>query len=424
MKRPLSLALYAAATRLAEPLTPALLKGRLKRGKEDRFRLDERRGAASFSRPLGPLVWLHGASVGESLSHLPLVERFVRERPDLTLLVTSGTVTSAALLAKRLPKGVFHQYAPIDTPAATRRFAEHWRPDLAVFVESEIWPNLLQAAKATGARLALMSARMSDKSMRGWDRMPGAARALFGLFDAVTTQDDRTADWLARRGCRVTGRLDLKRLAAPLPADPQALERLQAAAGGRRVLVAASTHAGEETRIAEVFQHLPDAPLLVIVPRHPERGEAVEVAMASMGFKAARRALGDPITPQTQVYVADTLGELGLFYRLADVVVMGGSLVEGLTGHNPLEAARLGKPIVSGPNTASFADTYARLLADRALLVAHGTGELATAIAALMGEPALAKALGQRALAASVEDAADFDAAWAALQALAPPAPR
>ncbi len=171
MKRPLSLQLYAAATGLAEPLTPALLKRRLKRGKEDRYRLNERRGIASFERPVGPLVWLHGASVGESLSHLPLVERFVRERSDVSVLVTSGTVTSAELMARRLPHEAFHQYAPIDTPQAARRFAEHWRPDLAVFVESEIWPNLLFAAKAVDARLALMSARLSAATRQAEERL-------------------------------------------------------------------------------------------------------------------------------------------------------------------------------------------------------------------------------------------------------------
>jgi 3-deoxy-D-manno-octulosonic-acid transferase len=424
MKTPVSLRLYAAATALADPLTRALLKRRLERGKEDAFRLDERRGLASFDRPPGPLAWLHGASVGESVSHLPLVERFVRERPDITLLVTSGTVTSAELMARRLPKGVFHQYAPVDPPQATKRFVEHWRPDLAIFVESEIWPNLLLAAREVGSKLALMSARLSDKSARGWDRLPAAARRLFGLFDLVTVQDARTGDWIAGHGGEVEGRLDLKRYAEPLPADTVELDLLRTAVAGRRVLVAASTHEGEEALVGDVVRGLADKPLLVVAPRHPERGAEVAGLLAEQGFAAvSRRAAGEALTGETQAYVADTLGELGLFYRIADVVVLGGSFVDGLTGHNPLEPARLGKAIVTGAGTASFADTYAALAKARAALVAHDARELGAAVAALIAEPALARALGERARRASAEDPADFDAAWAALQALLPPAP-
>jgi 3-deoxy-D-manno-octulosonic-acid transferase len=423
MKRPGSLKLYAIVTGLAEPLTGALLKRRLTRGKEDPFRLEERRGVASFDRPPGPLVWLHGASVGESISHLPLVERFRRERPDLNLLVTSGTVTSAELMARRLPKGVFHQYAPVDTPRATRRFAGHWRPDLGIFVESEIWPNLLAAAKGVGSRLALMSARVSQKSAKGWDRLPEAAKGVFGLFDVVTAQDSETAAWISGHGGRVAGRLDLKRYAEPLPADVIELDLLRPAVAGRRVVVAASTHEGEEALIGDVVRGLSDRPLLVVAPRHPERGRAVAETLAAQGFAVARRAAAEPLTGEVQAYVADTLGELGLWYRLADVVVIGGSFVEGLTGHNPLEPARLGKAIVTGPHIASFSGAYAGLVKAHAALVAHDPRELRNAVAALIAEPAVAKALGERARRESAEDPTDFDAAWAALQALLPPAP-
>jgi len=420
VRAPLSLKAYAAATGLLEPFAPLLLKRRLKRGKEDRYRLDERRGIASFERPAGPLVWLHGASVGESLSHLPLVERFVRERSDLAVLVTSGTVTSAQLMARRLPAGVIHQYAPVDTPQAAKRFVGHWRPDLAVFIESEIWPNLLFAARAVDARLALMSGRLSEKSMTGWGRLPGAARALFRLFDAVTVQDTRTGDWIRAHGGKVIGELDLKRLAEPLPVEPEALAALRAAAGVRPVLVAASTHEGEEEIVADVAAGLSPKPLLVVVPRHPERGAAVAEMLTGRGWTVTRRAAGEPLTPEVEAYVADTLGELGLFYRLADAVVVGGSLVEGMTGHNPLEPARLGKAVVSGAHTASFAAAYADLLKQGAVLVAHDAAELERALAALIAEPRLARALGERARAAAAGETEAFDAAWEALNALLP----
>jgi 3-deoxy-D-manno-octulosonic-acid transferase len=186
---PLSLRLYAAATALAEPLAPALLRRRAARGKEDLARLGERLGRSRLARPEGPLAWLHGASVGESLALLPLVEALIAARPGLGVLVTSGTVTSAALMAQRLPNGAVHQYAPVDGPRAVDRFLDCWRPDLAVFVESELWPNLLVAAKARGVRLALLSAKLSDESFRGWSRWPEAAKRLWGGFDLLLAQD-------------------------------------------------------------------------------------------------------------------------------------------------------------------------------------------------------------------------------------------
>lgn len=415
---PLSLRLYALATSLAEPFAPGLLSGRVRRGKEDPDRLNERLGRPALVRPDGPLVWIHGASVGESLSHLPLVERFRRERPDVTVLVTSGTRTSAELLARRLPTGVIHQYAPIDAPGAARRFAAHWRPDLAIFVESELWPNLLFAAKAQGARLALLGARLSDASMKSWDRLPGAAGAMLGLFDLIAPQDARTAEWIERHGVKVAGRLDLKRAAGRLPVDEAALAELRAGVGGRQVVVAASTHEGEGRLITKAVRALTPRPLLIVVPRHPERGAEIADRLHARCWTHARRALGEPLTADVEAYVADTLGELGVFYALADVVVMGGAFVEGMSGHNPLEPARFGRAIVSGPHVASFAEAYGELLQARGVLIANDDAELTTALAALLGEPAVAATLGQNALGVATLGHEAFDRVWAALQPL------
>jgi 3-deoxy-D-manno-octulosonic-acid transferase len=360
-------------------------------------------------------VWVHGASVGESLSHLPLVERFRAERPDVTVLVTSGTRTSAELLARRLPPGVIHQYAPVDAPAAARRFVGHWRPDLAVFVESELWPNLIIEAKAAGARLALVSGRVSPTSARNWNRAEGAARALLGDFDLLLPQDRLTGEWLTRHGATVGDRLDLKRLAEPLPFDPGELDRLKAQTAGRVVIVAASTHAGEEELLGDIVTRLPGDPLLVVVPRHPERGEAAAAALEAAGLRAARRSLGEAPVGRDGAYVADTLGELGLFYRLADVALIGGSLLPSMTGHNPWEAARLGKPLISGAHVGSFAEAYAELKARGAVLMAGGPAEFASAVAALVTEPEVAAALGERAREACAAEREGFDAAFARL---------
>ncbi len=353
-----ALTLYRAATAALQPLAPALLALRARQGKEERSRLGERLGRPSLPRPNGPLAWLHGASVGESLSLLPLIEALRSARPELALLVTSGTVTSAELLRRRLPPGVLHQYVALDGPAAARRFHHHWRPELAVFVESELWPNLLLGAKGRGARLALVSARLSEGSLRGWSRAPATARALLGAFDLVLAQDHAAAARLAKLGARDDGRLNLKLIGEPLPADPEVLAGLTLAAAGRPVLLAASTHPGEDEQVLAAFQALkprPVAPLLVIVPRHPVRGPDI-AAKAQAGL----RSRGDPFGAQA-VYVADTLGELGLWLRLSRAVFVGGSLVPGIGGHNPLEPARLDRPAASGPHVSNWRAIYASL---------------------------------------------------------------
>ena len=418
--RPVALRLYGLFTGLAEPFAPGLLRRRVRRGKEDPARLAERLGRASVARPEGRLVWIHAASVGESLSHLPLVERFVRDRPDLKLLVTSGTRTSAELLARRLPDGVIHQFVPIDAPGAVRRFLDHWRPSVGLFVESELWPNLLFAARARGVGLALLGARISEKSAKAWDRSPRAAEAMLGLFHLIYAQDDETRDWIEDHGVEVSGRLDLKRAAGPLPHDAAELRRLQKSLAGRPVVVAASTHPGEDTMIADAVRSLDPRPLLILIPRHPDRGLVVEMALSGRGWRVARRAKADMLAEDTDAYVADTLGELGLFYRLANVVVVGGSLLEGLAGHNPLEPARLGRPVITGPHVDNFAETYAELIGKQAALMVRDDVELAAALKALLSEPSVAKVLGRRGQAVCEAGRGDFELAWTSLDIMCP----
>lgn len=417
----MSLRLYEAATAAAEPLAPWLLQSRAGRGKEDPGRIGERLGRASALRPDGPLVWIHAVSVGESLSHLPLVERLRQARPDLHLLVTSGTRTSAELMARRLPAGVIHQYAPVDAPGAARRFLDHWRPALAVFIESELWPNLLKGAHDRDARLALLGARISTGSAAGWGRAPGAVEALLSLFDLIYAQDLETRAFIEEHGVHVSGQLDLKRLAEPLPVDEAELVSLKANAGNRRVLLAASTHPGEEALIADAVRGLEPRPLLVVAPRHPERGAEAAEILKARGWQAVRRSLAEPLGAEVNAYVADTLGELGTFYRFADVAVLGGAFLEGLTGHNPLEPARLGIPVIAGPHHEAFAETYADLLDHKAVLIARSEAELKTAVAGLLADPRLAAALGERGRAAVEAGREAFEPAWMRLQSLLPP---
>ncbi len=416
-----ALSLYRALTAVLSPLSRALLGARARRGREDPARLGERLGRASCARPAGPLVWLHGASVGETLSVLPLVQALRELRPDVALLVTSGTLASASLLDQRLPAGVIHQFVPVDTPGAATRFVAHWRPGLAVLVESEIWPNLLLAARAAGARTALVSARLSAASLRGWGRVPAAARRLLGGFDRVLAQDDATASGLKALGARDDGRLNLKLAGAPLPVDGGALEEMRAAVGTRPVLLAASTHPGEEALALDVFAWLkarPERPLLVVAPRHAARGDAIAGLARAQGLASARRAAKEPITAATELYVADTLGELGLWFRLARAALIGGSLVRGVGGHNPLEAARLGCPVVCGPDVENWAPVYDAMVAAGAVRMVESAAGLAGVFAEALVDDGVLKAQARRAKAFAEAAAQDVEDAAHRLLAL------
>lgn len=422
---PLPLIAYRLATRALEPLAPRLLDARARRGKEDPVRVDERMGFTRTERPAGDLVWLHGVSVGESLSLLPVVERFVKTRPDLTVLVTSSTVTSAQILAQRLPEGVIHQYAPVDAPGVVERFLDHWQPGLAVFVESEIWPNLLLEAKRRGVKLGLVSARITEKTVEGWARFPASARALTGAFDLVLPQDAVSAQRLEAMGARIDGLVNLKLSGEPLPHDPAAFSRLSAAIGDRPVIVAASTHEGEEVAIVRALDRLGDRVCLILAPRHPERGPHIAQALQREGYAFAMRSRGEVIGPDTDIYLADTLNEMGLFLRLADVVVMGGSFAPALGlppvgGHNPLEPARLGKPTITGPDASNWAPVTSALAEARGLVLVQAPWDLPGVIEPLLADLDAAKAMGERGRRAAVEAGGGLERLWAMLAPLTP----
>lgn len=345
-----------------------VLRKRLARGKEDPERLDERRGIASVARPEGPLVWLHAASVGESVSLLEMIRRLGEEWPELTFLITTGTVTSSQVLTGRLPAGCIHQFVPLDARPWMRRFLEHWRPDLVVLAEGEIWPALLTEVKKRDIPVAMINARMTDRAFRRWRFARGAARALMARIDRVQAQDQDTADRLLALGLpsdrlEVTG--TLKEGSAALPHDEAERKRLAQVLAGRPSWLAASTHEGEEVIAAAAHKQALRSwhkLLLVIAPRHPERAPAIVAGLRASGWKVAQRSAGEEITAETQIYVADTMGEMGLWYRLCPVSFVGGSLVE-IGGHNPFEPAALGSAILHGPHVVNFADIYARLRA-------------------------------------------------------------
>lgn len=385
------LTFYRVATTALGPLVTLYLAHRMRRGKEDRERFGERSGRAARPRPAGPLVWIHAASIGEAVSMLSLIDRLVVERPGLSVLVTTGTVTSARLLANRLPTDrAWHQYVPVDRPAYVARFLDHWRPDLALWVESELWPNLVTATHRRGIPLLLLNGRMSARSFRGWQRLPGLIRPVLQSFDLCLAQDAAQAERFAQLGAAQAGTAgDLKSAATPLPVDEAELARLAAAIAGRPLWLAASTHEGEEAAAAEVHQALArdHAGLLtIIVPRHPVRAPAIAAMLRERGLTVARRSAGEAIDATTEIYLADTLGELGLFYRLAGIAFIGGSLTP-MGGHNPLEAALLDCAILHGPDMSNCAVVARDLAAARAAITVSDAASLASAVNRLLADP-------------------------------------
>jgi len=356
----------------------------------------ERLGQASVPRPEGQLIWIHGASVGESLAALPLIERLVADR--VPVLLTSGTVSSAGMMQAKLPPGAIHQYVPLDTPKAAVRFLDHWRPAMGLFVESDLWPNLLLEARRRGIKLALINARISERSAAGWKRAPRMAEALLGAFDIILAQDE---DFAARfralgaHGVTVAG--SLKADAPPLSCDETALRALKESVGARPLLLAAQTHPGEDETVLPAHDALrvrfPDL-LTIIVPRHVERGD--DIAMLCGSRKVARRALGEPITAETAIYIADTMNELGLFYRLPRFCFLGGTLVP-MHGHNPLEPAALHCAVLAGPSRANSARAFEAVLGAQGFGDVHSAQDIAREAERLLLDQTAAIAAGEAA---------------------------
>jgi len=385
---PVSLHVYRVATRLLAPLSGPILSWRRARGREDGERLEERRGWPSLPRPQGSLIWLHGASVGEALSLLPLVERL--SASGRAALMTTGTVSSARLIAERLPVGAMHQYAPLDAPQFMRRFIAHWRPDLALVAESELWPNMIVEASRAETPIILVNARLSERSFARWKRrLPNFIGSLLARVDLALAQSQDDADRFSLLGApRVECAGNLKFDAPAPPADLQELALLSGRIAGRRVWIAASTHEGEEAIVAEAHRQLskrfPEL-LTMIAPRHPARGAEIAEQLQAQGLTCGLRSRGDEPGVEP-IYICDTMGELGLFYRLAGVVFLGKSLSNDLGGgggQNPIEPAKLASAILHGPYVRNFAEAYALLDSTGGAAVVRDARELAGTLTAL-----------------------------------------
>ncbi|MBY8974192.1 3-deoxy-D-manno-octulosonic acid transferase [Rhodobacteraceae bacterium NNCM2] len=392
----LALTAYRGLSQVIDWPVWLLLRRRLKRGKEDPVRIAERRGFAGCARPPGRLVWLHGASIGEAMSILPLVAAIRQVAPETCCLVTTGTVTSARRMEKMLPPGALHQFVPVDTAASVRRFLDHWRPDAAIWVESEFWPRLMTDTAARGIPMALVNARVSAESAGKWARFPTMIAGLLACFRLIVTQDRETRDRLVSLGAaaeaiRVGG--NLKALAPlPEPGD-ELLARARSAVAGRPVWLAASTHPGEEEIALDAQCALCDRagegarPLLILAPRHPERAGDVAALIAERGLSHVSAAAGEEPGPETDVWLADTLGQMGLWLRLAPVTLVGGSLAPH-GGHTPFEPTLLGSAILHGPHTENFGPAYAALAESGGAIAVADAASVAASVAELQADEA------------------------------------
>ena len=378
---------YRTGLYLGEPALAGLLAWRSRRGKEDPGRLAERRGLPGRARPTGRLVWMHGASVGEALSLVGLVDGMIAR--GFSVLVTTGTRSAADLIGRRLPAGAVHQYMPLDAPRWVDRFLAHWRPDLALVAESEIWPNTVVGLHRHGIPLLVVNGRMSERSFRGWARTPRSAEALLARIAICLAQTDEDADRFRRLGApRVSVSGNLKYDSEVPPADGQQLAHLRDLVGDRPVWVAASTHPGEDAMAARAHARLKarwPRLLTIIVPRHPHRGGDVAACAGAEGLTSARRSQGGRPHGGVDLYVADTLGELGLFYRLGRIVYLGGSLVPH-GGQNPIEPTRLRSAVLHGPHVHNFTQVYRALDAAGGALPVTDADALAAALDALLAD--------------------------------------
>ena len=384
--------LYRIATSLLAPVAYAIVSRKLRRQDVPVHRIHERLGHASAPRPAGQLIWFHAASVGESLSVLTLITRMGELMPQTHFLITSGTATSAELIARRLPARSTHQYAPLDAYGPVMRFLKHWQPNAGIFVESELWPLTLVQAKKSGVALALLNARLSDRSVQRWKKRAKTARFMLDQFDVLLTQNEKTARDLLELGAdadRVQAGTNLKSTSSALPIDADTLTVMQDQLCARPVWIASSTHPGEEETVLAAHRSLlaahPDLCLL-LVPRHPDRGDKVAALIDKAGLTCARRTQRATLGDDTQVYLADTLGELGTWYALCNIVFLGGSLGP-IGGHNPYEPAQAGAAILTGPHVTNFAETFHPLGKLGGAVTVTNASELAQAVGLWLDEP-------------------------------------
>jgi len=375
---------YRLATIGISPILPFWFRHRTRTGKESRARLHERFARELTVRPQGQLVWLHGASIGESKLLLAIIKALQTKRPGMNFLMTSQTASAAKIIADNLPPNTLHQMAPMDTPATSRRFISHWSPDLFVLAESEVWPNLLARAQASGVPAALINARMTSSSLKNWRTFSSSAKKLFAGLDLINATDKATANLLSDmtgRDIPATSNLKIGAMSTSACQPPEN-DQMDSNPESSKILLGASTHDGEERLLIDAFQTMPENAQLILAPRHTDRANEISDLLDAAGLKHARRSQGGTLSPETPVLIADTFGEMDRWYARADLVYLGGAHKTGIGGHNPLEPLRFGKPVLSGPDTFNFSDVFARLADMQMVRTVTTSAEIQTAFSA------------------------------------------
>ncbi len=369
------------------------IEKRKQKGKEDLARFNERIGRPTIKRPEGKLIWLHGASVGESVSMLPLINKILDHYKDAHVMVTTGTTTSAEVMSKRLPERAFHQYFTIDNPFFTTRFVKHWRPDIVLWFESDFWPAMLSSIKRKNIPLLLINGRISNKSFKKWQQFDFVSKEILDCFTMCLGQSEEDAYRLRILGAKNALCLgNLKYAGLPSPIDEEEKQKMQKAFEKRTIWLASSTHDDEELRLAKIHKNLKAKYkdlLTIIVPRHPNRGaEIAQKLEKELGLKTALRSDNEIIEESTDIYIANTIGEVGMWYDLSDIVFIGGSLIPH-GGQNFIEPSRQKCAVIIGPHTHNFNDAMARAKKADAIIQINDVIELQDVITNLFDSPDL-----------------------------------
>lgn len=388
--------IYNTLIRILYPLVISrYIKKRKENGKEDLKRFHERVGRPVLKRPEGKLIWLHGASVGETLSMLPLIQKLLEIYPNLNIMVTSGTVTSADLMAKRLPERAFHQYLPIDNPVFTTRFIKHWQPDLALWFESELWPAMLSSIKRKNIPLILINGRISNKAFKRWQQFDYISKELLGCFTFCLGQTEEDAYRLRMMGAKDSFCLgNLKYAGINPPIDALKRQEIMEQINGRPFWVASSTHNDEELRIAKLHKNLKNkipGLITLFAPRHPNRGLEIKTQITELGLNVALRSANEKITPDTDIYIADTLGEVGIWYDISPLVFIGGSLIPH-GGQNFIEPSRMRSAVIVGPHMHNFTDAVNRAKKADGLIQVNDIADLEEMVFTLLNNKELLEA--------------------------------
>ena len=382
-------------------LLPALLFRLWWRGRREpayRSRWQERLALGLAPHACQGSIWVHAVSVGETLAAEGLIESLLRQHPDMPLVLTTTSYAASRQVQQRFADRVIHVYCPWDTPDALRRFFDAFQPRLLLLMETELWPNMIALAELRAVPVVLVNGRLSARTFAGYRRVPALTAPMLARVSRLLVQSDADAQRFLRLGApsaavEVTGSIKFD---TDLSAVRPAAGHLRTSWSGRPVWIAASTHRGEDEQVLAAHHRIrrsyPDA-LLILVPRHPERFGRVATLVGESGLSVARRSLGEPVTAQTDVYLGDTMGELLALFGACDVAFVGGSLVPA-GGHNLLEPAAWGLPVVTGPRLENFERIAALLTQAGALSRVCDASDLAQVVLTLLGDAALRQRQG------------------------------